>query len=212
MEDPELLAELAAVLGEDAPTLRAAKSPADVAAQRKSLESRVLAKKKQALAQKKAGDMKDATKLLREAKELEAQLQQLPAAAATAAPRAVAAPPQPAVPTNVRRDVDDIGDVQATEEDMEDPDLLAELAAVTGGVAPAQPAAVPSATAQREALQKEVLAAKREALQAKNAGNKVRAHTAAPIRASPPASASALRAGRRSDGSRACRHVPLIPA
>ena len=66
MEDPELLAELAAILGEDAPPARG-----NSEAQRKSLVSRIAAKKKEALAKKSAGDKGGALTLLRESKQLD---------------------------------------------------------------------------------------------------------------------------------------------
>ena len=186
MEDPELLAELAAVLGEDAPPARN-QPAANSEAKRKSLMAQIAAKKKEALAKKSAGDKGGALALMRESKQLEAQLAQLgaqgpPAAAPRAAASARAAPASQmgleqglalassGMPTDLRA-------VRVTDADMEDPELLAELAAVTGMAInePAATAPPPNAAERRAALEREVQTAKREALEAKKSGNKVRA-------------------------------------
>ena len=169
MNDPDLLAELAAITG-GAPPAQPKSAPVP------NLEAQIAAKKKEALAAKRAGDMPAAKALLSQAKALEAQLvrQQPP-------PPAAAAAPSQQAPLEVN-EMDALrlassageGDVKVTmsDADMLDPELLAELAAVTGGMEP--PPAEPARPSRRE-LEGRIAAAKAQALEAKRSGDKATA-------------------------------------
>ena len=116
MEDPELLAELYALTGGPPPAKP--KPPADLAAQRANLQDRIAAKKKEAIALK--GDKAACVAAIQEYKAMEAELAKLPL------PQQPVAPP-PANAKGPPTDAD-IDSVDVTEEDMNDPILLAELA------------------------------------------------------------------------------------
>lgn len=126
MEDPELLAELAALTGGGDPPKPTPKP--DLAAQRADLEARIMAKKKEAIRLK--ADKPACAAAMREYKAMEAQLNKLNASAAPPALPPPAPPPTrkpPAEPTDK-----DIAAVTVTDEDMDDPELLAELTALSG--------------------------------------------------------------------------------
>ena len=123
MEDPVLLAELAAIMGEAPPP-----KPADP---RERLAAQAEAKKREALQQKRAGNTAAAGKALREYKALQAQLD---AKAPPAKARAAAPPGDVDLASLLSGAGSDPSSVTVTDADMNDPDLLAELYAVTGGL------------------------------------------------------------------------------
>ena len=134
MDDPELLAELAAVMGHAPPV-------PDTAARRARLEAQVKAKRQEAL-RLKAFDKTAAVKALREAKTLEAELQTISSAASATVPPAPAPSRAAAQPVAAAEDAS-VDRVRVTDEEMDDPELNAELLAITGG-----PVATPAAGAQ----------------------------------------------------------------
>ena len=149
MNDPELAAELAAVLGESIPTQRhrPAESihplPEHGSDWDAALRQQIDAKKKLAL-QLKATDKKAAIHALREAKQLEATLKARPPPA-TARAAAPAAAPAPAAQLSLEMAmrvavggmaVGNPDSVTLSEADMHDPELLAELAAISGSPNP----------------------------------------------------------------------------
>ena len=124
MEDPELLAELAALTGGPPPAKP--KPPADLAAQRANLQDRIAAKKKEAMALKGValkGDKAACQAAIKEYKDMEAELAKLPLPQEPVAPPSVKAKEGP--PTDA-----EIDSVVVTEDDLNDPTLLAELAAL----------------------------------------------------------------------------------
>lgn len=142
MDDPELLAELAAITGEAPPPARRATAPAPP--DPSQLRAQAEAKKQEALRLKRAGDIPGASQALRQYKALQTQL---------AAPRPAATPAGTPAPTggggaSAPLSTDDlaavlegrvtqsVGSITATDGDLDDPELLAELAAVIGGPPP----------------------------------------------------------------------------
>ena len=184
---------------------------------RATIEAQIAAQKQQALRLKKAGDTKGAVVAMTKLKALQAQLggAATPAAAPAAAPRAPAA--RRAGPEPTKMSAEDVEKVTATDEDMNDPELMADLLAMTGGVAPAAPAPAPapSAAARRAQLERQAAELKREALQAKSVGNlklataKMREMKAAQERlaALPPAAAPAARAAPNKPAARSAVDV-----
>ena len=151
MNDPELNAELLAVLGESIPTPQrrpaaAARPPDHGSDSDAALRQQIGAKKKLAL-QLRATDKPAAMQALREAKQLEAALKARPPPPTVPPPTAAAAPGAAAarrVPLEAARACGAPGgapggfalgepeSVTLSEADMRDPELLAELAAITG--------------------------------------------------------------------------------
>ena len=137
MDDPDLAAELAAVLGESIPTKQSRAAAAALANHGSdgdaALRQQIGAKKKLAL-QLKATDKKAAMQAMREAKQLEATLKARPSHPASA--------PVPAAAAQLSLEAAMIvavgsgpnpDSVTLSEADMHDPELLAELAAISGG-------------------------------------------------------------------------------
>ena len=149
MNDPDLAAELAAVLGESVPTPKHRPAepihplPEHGSDWDAALRQQIGAKKKLAL-QLKATDKKAAIHALREAKQLEATLKarKPPATARAAAPAAAPAPAaQLSLEAAMRVAVGGMAvgnpdSVTLSEADMHDPELLAELAAISGSPGP----------------------------------------------------------------------------
>ena len=117
MDDPDLLAELAAITGEQQP-------PTTARVAEPATKARVASLKKEALALKKANNIGAAKAKLAEAKRLEAQMAQL---AATPPPAPRAAPGLGGIPSEAA--TAEVEGVTLSAADMNDPDLLAELAA-----------------------------------------------------------------------------------
>ena len=169
MNDPDLAAELAAVLGESIPAPPQRRAAAPPPAEQggdwdAALRQQIGAKKKLAL-QLKATDKKAAMHALREAKALEATLKARPPPATVAATRetvaaaretvamatgraAKAAAAAPAAELSLEAAmsvaVGSMGganpdSVTVSDADMLDPELLAELAAISGNPDPAEP-------------------------------------------------------------------------
>ena len=157
MDDPDLLAELAAITGEQQP-------PTTARVAEPATKARVASLKKEALALKKANNIGAAKAKLAEAKRLEAQMAQL---AATPPPAPRAAPGLGGIPSEAA--TAEVEGVTLSAADMNDPDLLAELAAITGDLEPRAPAP-PAASLERQAAQ-----AKAAADDAKRSGNKAEA-------------------------------------
>jgi hypothetical protein len=136
MEDPELLAELAAVLGEAPPPRRRATAPPPP--DQSQLRAQAEAKKQEALRLKRAGDVPGASQALRQYKALQAQLAAPPPAATPAGSPAPAGDRAPLSTDDLAAVLDgrvaqNVGSILLTEDDLNDPELLAELAAVLGG-------------------------------------------------------------------------------